>query len=182
MTLDIVANRGSRTYSRSENVRRILWACTQPFFRLSPRPCFGWRRFLLRLFGARVGRCVNVYPSTTVAMPWNLAIGDWSSLGEHVLVYNLGFVTIGERVTVSLRALLCAGTHDHLKRSMPLLKPPIEIGDDAWICAEAFVGPGVTIGAGAVVAARAVAARDVPAWTIVAGNPSRAVGQRRLED
>jgi putative colanic acid biosynthesis acetyltransferase WcaF len=178
--LDVSANRRASRYTSGENLRRILWALATPAFRLSPRPFFAWRRWLLRLFGAQVGRQVHVYPSTRITMPWNLAIGDWSALGEDVLVYNLGLVTIGSRATVSLRAHLCAGTHDHRRPDMPLLKVPVSIGDQAWICADAFVGPGVTVGEGAVVAARGVAVRDVDAWTIMAGNPARIVGQRTL--
>jgi putative colanic acid biosynthesis acetyltransferase WcaF len=90
-------------------------------------------------------------------------------------------VTIGEKVTISQRAHLCAGTHDHTDPAMPLRKPPIEVGDQAWVCADAFVGPGVAVGEGAVVGARAVAVGDVEAWTIVAGNPARVVGKRELD-
>ena len=178
--VDVAANRAGRRYTRRENLRRVLWALATPLFRFSPRPCFAWRRGLLRLFGARVGRGVHVYPSTVVVMPWNLAMGEWSSLGEHVFIYDLGRVTVGARVTVSLRAHLCAGTHDARRADLPLVKPPITIGDQAWICADAFVGPGVTVGEGAIVGARAVAVKDVAAWTIVAGNPARPVGVRTL--
>ncbi len=180
--VDVAANRASRRYSMSENLRRVAWACAQPLFRWSPRPLFGWRRFLLRLFGARIGRHVHVYASARVTMPWNLEVGDWSAIGEDVLVYDLGPVTIGARVTVSHGAHLCAGTHDHRDPAMPLLKPPIAIGDQAWICADAFVGPGVTVGEGAVVGARAVATRPVAPWTIVAGNPAGVVGTRTLRE
>lgn len=179
--VDVAANRAARRYTRAENLRRVLWALATPLFRFSPRPCFAWRRFLLRLFGARVGHGAHVYPSTVVVMPWNLVVGAWSSLGEGVLVYDLGRVTVGARVTVSLRAHLCAGTHDARRADLPLLKPPIVIGDQAWICADAFVGPGVSVGEGAIVGARAVAVKDVAAWTIVAGNPARVVGPRVLE-
>ncbi len=89
------------------------------------------------------------------------------------LSYNLGTITIGQRTTISQRAHLCAGTHDYRDPAMRLLKPPSHIADDAWICAEAFVRPGVTIGEGAVVGARAVAVKDVPAWTVVVGNPAK---------
>jgi len=179
--LDIRANRAARPYSSREYVLRGLWEATRPAFALSPRPLFGWRRLLLRLFGARVGQAAHVYPSTQVTLPWNLELGAWSSLGESVLVYNLGPVSVGARATVSLRAHLCAGSHDHERQDMPLLRTPIRIGDDAWVCADAFVGPGVTVGAGAVVAARAVAVRDVEPWAIVAGNPARPVGPREMQ-
>jgi putative colanic acid biosynthesis acetyltransferase WcaF len=133
------------------------------------------------LFGARVGKHVNISPSVVVSMPWNLEIGAWSAVGEHALIYNLGTVTVGSRVTISQRAHLCAGTHDYTRPEMPLLKLPIRIGDDAWVCADAFVGPGVTVGDGAVVAARAVALTNVPSWTVVVGNPATFLKARVLQ-
>lgn len=180
-TVDIARNRAARTYSRAENLRRVAWALATPLFRWSPRPCFGWRRLLLRLFGARVGPRAHVYPSTSVTLPWNLTLGEEAALGEHVLVYDLGPVTVGARATVALRAHLCAGTHDLARPDLPLLRPPVVIGAQAFVGADAFVGPGVTVGEGAVVGARAVVVRDVPPWTVVVGNPARSVGPRRLE-
>ncbi|MFN3596551.1 MAG: putative colanic acid biosynthesis acetyltransferase [Rubricoccaceae bacterium] len=178
--LDIGQNRQARKYSRREMALRVLWMPGQWLLRLSPRPFFGWRRFVLRLFGAQVGPHVNVYPSTRIYMPWNLRVGAWAAIGEDVLVYNLGPVTIGERATISHRAHLCAGTHDHTLPDLPLLKPPIVVEAQAWVCADALVGPGVTVGEGAVVGAGAVAMRDVSPWTIVSGNPARPVKERVL--
>ncbi|WP_199774137.1 hypothetical protein [Salinibacter altiplanensis] len=151
-------------------------------FRWSPRTAFGWRRFVLRLFGAAVGTEVHIYNTAMTYYPWNLTIGDWSSTGEDALVYNLGPVTIGGQVTISQRAHLCAGTHDHADPAMPLLKSPIAVEDQAWICADAFVGPGVAVGEGAVVGARAVAVKDVDDWKIVGGNPARYLKDRALQD
>src|SRR5712675_1843972 len=159
--LNIADNRAAQKYTAAEQLRRVLWAFGKPFFRFSPRPCFGWRRTVLRCFGASVGKHVNTYPSTRIYFPWNLTVGDWSAIGEDVLIYNLGPVKIGSRATISHRAHLCAGTHDYTRLDLPLLKPPIEIKDQAWVCADAFVGPGVTVGEGAVVGARAVVVKDV---------------------
>ncbi len=178
--LDVRQNRSARKYTRAEMAMRVLWLPGQYLLRWSPRPFFGWRRFVLRLFGASVGQNVHVHNSTRVTMPWNLTLGDWAAVGEDVLVYNLGPITIGERATVSHRAHLCAGTHDYRDPALPLLKPPVTIGAQAWVCTEAFVGPGVTVGEGAVVGAAAVATRDVPPWTVVAGNPARHVKDRIL--
>lgn len=171
--LDVKENRQATKYTSSEMMRRVLWTLAQPLFRFSPRPCFGWRRLLLCSFGATIGQSVHVYPSATIYFPWNLEVGDESAIGEQVFIYNLGRVTLGSRVTISHRAHLCAGTHDHTKPDFPLLRPPIRIGSDAWICADAFVGPGVTVGEGAIVGARAVAMKDVNPRTIVVGNPAR---------
>jgi putative colanic acid biosynthesis acetyltransferase WcaF len=178
--LNIQTNRRAQKYSRGEQLRRVLWGAGKLFFRFSPRPCFGWRRFVLRCFGASIGENVNTYPSTRIYFPWNLTVGDWSALGEDVFIYNLGPVTLGEKVTVSHRAHLCAGTHDYTQPDLPLLKPPIEIKSQAWVCADAFVGPGVTVGEGAVVGARAVVMKDVAPWTVVAGNPAREIKRREL--
>ena len=178
--LDIGKNRSARKYSVGDLVRRVLWGLGVFFFRYSPRPLYSWRRWILRVFGAEVGENVRVHNTATIYFPWNLSIGDWSSIGEDAMIYNLGPITIGEKVTVSQRAHLCAGTHDPTDPTMPLLKPPIEIGDQAWICADAFVGPDVTVGEGAVVGARGVAVDDVEAWMIVVGNPARAVKSRTL--
>src|SRR5207249_8917430 len=115
LMLDVKQNRRARKYSSGEMTRRVLWTLVQPLFRFSPRPCFGWRRFLLRCFGAKIGRSVHVYPSATIYFPWNLEVGDESAIAEHTFIYNLGRVTLGARVTISHRAHLCAGTHDHTK-------------------------------------------------------------------
>lgn len=179
-TLDIQTNRSARKYSPKEMVLRVLWMPGKYLVRLSPRPFFGWRRFVLRLFGADIGPNVHVYSTTQVYMPWNLRVGAWSAIGEDVLIYNLGLVTIGERATISHRAHVCAGTHDYRRPDLPLIKPPVHIGDQAWICADAFVGPGVHVGEGAIVGAAAVATRDVAPWMIVAGNPAKPVKQREM--
>lgn len=178
--LEIAANRKTANYTKREMVLRLLWSVGRLLFRFSPRPCFGWRRLILRCFGAKVGANVNVYPSTIIYFPWNLTVGDWSAIGEATLIYNLGPVTIGQRATISHRAHLCAGTHDYAQARLPLLKLPIAIGDDAWICADAFIGPGVKVGAGAVVGARGVAMKDVEPWTVVAGNPAKFIKKRSL--
>ena len=177
-TLDIAANRRARKWSRGELAGRALWEVTQILFRLSPRQLWGWRRGLLRLFGARIGRDVHLHPSVRITVPWNLEIGDYAAVGDDVRLYNLGRVTIGPRATVSQGAHLCAGTHDYLQPDLPLVKARIAVGEGAWICADAFVGPEVRVGDFAIVAARAVAVKDVPPWTIVAGNPARFVRER----
>ena len=111
--LDIRENRRARKYASSEMTRRVFWTLAQPLFRFSPRPCFGWRRFLLRCFGAKIGRSVHVYPSTTIYFPWNLEAGDESAIGEQAFIYNLGRVTLGSCVTVASRASLRGNTRSY---------------------------------------------------------------------
>tara|TARA_R110002073_G_scaffold56906_2_gene144984 strand:+ start:23013 stop:23606 length:594 start_codon:yes stop_codon:yes gene_type:complete len=178
--LKISENRSTQKYSTKEMAARILWIAGLFVFKLIPRPLFGIRCRLARCFGASIGADVHIYPSATIYFPWNLKIGNQSAIGENALVYNLGAIVIGERVTISQRAHLCGGSHDYTDPTMPLLKTPIQINDDAWVCADAFVGPGVTIGEGAVVGARAVVTKDVPPWTVVAGNPAKEIRKRHL--
>jgi putative colanic acid biosynthesis acetyltransferase WcaF len=176
--LDIALNRQSRKWSRKELVGRVLWAACRPLFRFSPRLCWTWRCGLLRCFGARIGRHVQIHPSVLISIPWQLSVGDWSSIGFDALIYNLGPIEIGTKVTISQRAHLCAGTHDFRDPAMLLLKLPISIRDEAWICADAYIGPGVTIGARAVTAARSVVVKDVAAGMVVGGNPAKTIGPR----
>jgi putative colanic acid biosynthesis acetyltransferase WcaF len=178
--LNIEASRASRPYTRGEYAARVLWAIAFPLFRYSPRPMFGWRRALLRLFGARISSSAHVYPSAHIYLPWNLTLGANASIGEWVLIYNLGPVVIGDSATISHRAHICAGTHDYHDPALPLLRLPIEIGNQAWVCADSFVGPGVKIGEGAVVGACAVVVKDVAPWQVVAGNPAAFIKVRQL--
>jgi putative colanic acid biosynthesis acetyltransferase WcaF len=158
---------------------RVAWAVVEmTLFRYSFHTSNAWRARLLRSFGAQIGSGCTVRRTARVYYPWNLRMGSVSALGDRAEVYNLGTVTIGDRVIVSQEAYLCAGTHDYRDPGMPLLTPPITIKSDAWVCARAFVGPGVTIGEGAILGAAAVAMRDVPDWTIVAGNPATFIRTR----
>lgn len=179
--LDIQSNRADRKYPLGVQLKRVCWAFGKLLFRLIPRPLYTPRRLLLRLFGARVAADVNISNTAAIYFPWNLSIGRWSSVGDGARIYNLGSVTIGEKATVSQGAHLCAGTHEFSDPATPLLTPPIEIGSQAWVCADAFVGPGVRVGEGAVVGARAVAVKDVEPWTVVAGNPAAIIKTRQLK-
>ncbi len=179
--LDIEANRAAVKYPLSVQCKRVAWALGRLVFRLIPRPFQTPRRLLLRVFGARVGRHTRISNSAVIYFPWNLEIGDWSAIGDRAIIYNLGKITIGKQATVSQYAHLCAGTHDFRNPAMPLLTPPVSIGDQVWICADAFVGPNVSVGEGAVVGARAVVCRDVAPWSVVAGNPAAVVGKRNVK-
>ena len=157
---------------------RIVWAT---LFRFSPQMCFGWRSQLLRLFGARIGCKCHVYNDVRIWAPWNLDMGDSASMGPGVTCYSMAMITLGARSVVSQGSHLCAGTHDYTRPDLPLMKPPITIQHQAWICADAFIGPGVTVGEGSVVGARAVVVKDVEPWTVVAGNPARYIKKRELD-
>lgn len=180
--LNIESNRSAVKYSPAVQLKRVAWAFGRILFRLVPRPVYAPRRFILRCFGAKIGRKVNIANTANIFFPWNLEIGDWSAIGERAIIYNLGEITIGAQVTISQGAHLCAGSHDFRDPAMPLIRPPIRIGDQAWVCADAFVGPGVRVGTGAVVGARAVVMRDVEEWNVVAGNPAVVVKERKMSE
>jgi putative colanic acid biosynthesis acetyltransferase WcaF len=143
--VDVAGNRRHSKYGAAEQAMRVAWSAGRLLLVLSPRPMFALRRFVLRCFGARIGRHVHVYPSSRFYMPWNLDAGDWAAIGEDVMIYNLGRVSLGSRATLSYRSHVCAGTHDLRDPAMPLLKPPVCIADGAWVGTEAFIGPGVTV-------------------------------------
>jgi putative colanic acid biosynthesis acetyltransferase WcaF len=162
--LDITANRQARKWSRRALAGRILWSAARPLFAWSPRPLWGWRRMLLRLFGAQIGQDVRIHPSVSIEIPWNLCIGDQTAIGDAAILYALGSISIGAQVTISQYAHLCAGTHDLKRNDMALLKPPITVLDGAWICA--------------VIGARSVVMKNVSAGLVVAGNPAKPLRRR----
>ena len=174
--------RRTSPYSAREKLARMLWGAVQAtLFRWSFHNWYGVRRALLGAFGAKLASTANVRRTVTIECPWNLTIGAESSIGDRAILYCLGPVTIGRNVTVSQGAHLCAGSHDSRKRTMPLLRPPIEIGDEAWIAADAFVGPKVRVGEGAILGACAVALEDLEPWSIYLGNPATKVRAREFE-
>ena len=177
--VDVSGNRASVKWSRKELVGRLLWDVSRgPMFEWTPRQIWIWRRIVLRMFGARIGRAVHIFPTVQIAIPWNISIGAESAVGDYAKLYSLGKIVIGSQTTISQGAHLCAGSHDYRFSNLPLTKPPIVVGNGAWVCADAFIGPDVTIGHGAIVGARAVVTRDVAEYQIVAGNPAKLIANR----
>jgi putative colanic acid biosynthesis acetyltransferase WcaF len=176
---DVAAARLQSRSSFAHKCRRMLWGAVQgTLFKYSLHNANGFRVWLLRLFGASVGRRCTVRRTARVYYPWLLSMGHLSTLGDDSVVYNLATITLGDRVTVSQEAYLCAGTHDYRTLAMPLVTHPIRIGDDAWICARAFVGPGLDVGEGAILGAASVATQHLEPWTIYGGNPARPIKSR----
>ena len=136
------------------------------------------RNLLLRIFGAKLTLGVMVYPSCRIFAPWNLSIGKYSCIGPNTTIYNKAPIVIGENCVISQGAYLCTASHDISKKSHDLITKPIIIKNRAWVAAEAFIGPGVTIGEGAVVGARAAVFKDVEPWTVVGGNPAKVIKKR----
>lgn len=172
-------DRGKSPYTLKSKIARVLWGVVQAtLFRCSFHNWYGWRRRLLTLFGATIHPSVRIRRTVHVEIPWNLTIGEDSSVGDRAILYCLGPVTLGKHVGISQGAHLCAGSHDYHLRSMPLLRPPIVIEDEAWIAADAFVGPAVRVGAGAILSSRGCAMKDLEPWSIYAGNPAALVKPR----
>lgn len=170
------------SFSMGNRLSRLIWSIVYIlFFRYSPRPMHQWRAFILRLFGAKVGCSVHVYPSVKIWAPWNLELGDECGIGGGSILYSQGKITIGYRGIISQGVHLCTGSHDYTKSGHPLFTKPIIIQARAWVAAEAFVHPGVTIGEGAVIGARSVVTKDMPDWTVCAGHPCKAIKQRILD-
>src|ERR1700730_16962870 len=160
-----------------------LWWCFDALFvRPSPQVFYSWRRFALRMFGAKIGRNVLIRPGGRVIFPWKLEIRDHCGVGDDATLYNIAEITIGENSVVSQDAYLCTGTHDHCDASFPLVASPITVESECWIAARAFIGPGVRIGRGAVVGACSVLLSDVQPGTIVAGVPAHVVGTRKMRN
>jgi putative colanic acid biosynthesis acetyltransferase WcaF len=169
-------------WSTRDKVRRVAWMVVRAIlFRPSFHNWYGWRRFVLRLMGAKVGAGARVRETVRIEIPWNLEIGNDTVVGHEAILYSLGRIRLGRKVTISQYAHLCAGTHDQSDPTFPLLTPPVTVEDGAWVAADAFVGPGVTVGAWAVVGARSTVVKDVPAGQIWAGNPAKFIKPREMK-
>jgi putative colanic acid biosynthesis acetyltransferase WcaF len=167
------------SFSFRNRLARMLWNITSViFFQLSPRPFHGWRSFLLRLFGAKIGTGVHVYPGVKIWAPWNLDLRDQCGIASGVILYSQGKITVGEKTVISQGSHICAGTHDYTHAGFRLITKPITIGSNVWVAAECFVHPGVTIGDGSVVGARSVVTKDLPPWMVCSGHPCKPLKER----
>lgn len=173
-------------HSLGSKIARALWNLVYVFaFKWTPEhlALFNmWRIFLLRCFGARIGRHCVVKSSCEIWQPWNLTIGDYVALSERVICYSVDKIAIGNQTTVSRDAFLCCASHDVASPIMELTAAPIAIGSNAWIAARVIVMPGRNVGDGAVVAAGAVVVDDVEPWTVVGGNPAKLISKRELKN
>lgn len=171
---------GGASFTLANRIERLLWQIIWTFFaRWTPAMFSPWRIWLLELFGATVAKGAMIAASTKVWLPRNLFLGANASVGPGVNCYTQGEIHIGARTIISQGTHLCAGSHDVSDEDFQLITRPIHIGDDVWIAAEAFVAPGVTIGDGAVLAARGCAFGDLDPWTIYRGNPAEKLKLRQ---
>jgi putative colanic acid biosynthesis acetyltransferase WcaF len=162
-----------------QRLARLAWACVYwTVFRWSPRPFHAWRRFLLRVFGAKIGANCRIYASARVWAPWNLRCDAHATVGEAAVIYNPSPVEIGTMAVISQEAFLCGASHDYHDPAFPMISSRIVIESDAWICARATVLLGVVVREGAVLGLGSVASADLEAWTVYAGLPAIARGTR----
>lgn len=180
LAASIKSRTGGPSFSLRHRVERAVWGVAWGLLaRWTPPPLHRWRRLVLNAFGAKLAPNARVYGAAKVWYPRNLVMEENAVMGPGVICYSMASITICRDAIVSQRAHLCAGTHEVDDPLFQLRAYPIVIGAKAWVAAEAFVGPGVTLGEGAVLGARGVTVKDLPEWTIWAGNPARRIRERK---
>lgn len=160
---------------------QLWWFIQSTLFSCSPQFMYKWRNFLLRLFGAKIGNNVIIRPTAKITYPWKLTIGDNSWIGDYVELYTLGEIVIRNNVVISQKSYLCTGSHDYTKSSFDIFSKKITIEDQAWLATDVYIAPGVTIGAGSVIAARSSVFKDMPSEMICKGTPAKPI-RHRLTD
>jgi len=156
-----------------------LWLITNfLLFQVCPLKLSWLKCFMLRRFGAKIGRGVVIKPRAKITFPWKLALGDNVWLGEECWLLNLGHIIIAGNVCISQRAFLCTGNHNFKSPTFDLIVKPIHIEEGAWIGAGALVGPGVKVGSHAVLTAGSVTTDDLQPFGIYRGNPAVLIKQR----
>ncbi|HUA97004.1 MAG TPA: WcaF family extracellular polysaccharide biosynthesis acetyltransferase [Terracidiphilus sp.] len=165
---------------RSPLTVQVWWILQDTLFRMSPQVCYGWRNFLLRLFGARIGKRVQIRSTARVTYPWKLTIGDYVWVGDDCVFYSLGEIVLGSHVAIAHDVYFCTGLHDYTKIDFPIGQKPICIEDEVWIPNDVFIGPGVTIGKGSIVGARSTVLDSLPPGMVCFGSPARPVRPREV--
>jgi putative colanic acid biosynthesis acetyltransferase WcaF len=166
-------------FSLGNRLRRLVWnVCWALLYRPSPRPFHGWRSFLLRLFGAKLGPDCHFYPGSRVWAPWNLVCADHVAAGNGVEIYNPATLHLDSHVILSQQAYICGATHDYNDPAFPLIAYPMRLGAYAWVCARASVAPGVNVGEGAVLGLGSVATKDLEPWSVYLGVPAMKIKDR----
>lgn len=160
---------------------QLWWIVQSTLFGLSPQFMYSWRRWLLRQFGATVGKHVLIRPTVRITYPWKVCIGDYSWLGDDVVLYSLGEIFIGDHVVISQRSYLCTASHDYRQPTFDMVASKIQIEDQAWLATDVFVAPGVNIGRGAVVGARSSVFEELPAMKVCIGTPAKPIRERVIQ-
>lgn len=161
----------------------ILWWLVQAIaFPLSLHNFNAFRCWLLRWFGAKVGKGAIVRPTARFTYPWNVTIGDYSWIGDDVVLYSVDRIEIGSHAVISQKSYLCTGSHDLNRTSFNLITAPIRVGNGAWIATDCFISAGVAIGANSVIGARSSVFRNIPAGRVAWGTPCIARYPRKTEE
>jgi len=163
---------------RSKVFVQFWWIVQGTLFRWSPQGFFGWRRFLLRSFGAKIGTRVAIRSSVQITYPWKVSIGNNSWIGDDCTLYSLGEINIGNNVAVAHKVYFNTGGHDYTKITFDIFAQPINVEDECWITNDCYIGPGVTIGFGSIVGARSTVLKSMPSGKICYGSPAKPVRDR----
>ena len=166
---------------KSKIIVQFWWVVYTVFFRSSPQALYGWRRFLLRLFGAKIGKNVIIRPTAKITYPWKVTIGDYSWIGDEVVLYSLGNIKIGENTVISQRSYICTGTHDYNSEDFRIYAEDIKIGSKCWLATDVYVAPGTTIKDGVVVGARSSVFSDLDGNKVYVGSPAKSIKKRIFE-
>lgn len=158
---------------------QLWWLIQSTLFSLSPQVLYKWRVFLLRSFGAKIGKNVIIRPSVKITYPWKLTIGDYSWIGDNVHLYTLGEINIGDNSVISQHSYLCTGSHDYESNNFDIYAKPIKIGNSCWLATDVFVSPGVVIGDNCIVGARSSVFKSLPGDSICMGSPVNVVKTRK---
>lgn len=166
---------------KSKLIVQLWWTVQAIFFKPSPQVFYGWRRFLLRCFGAKIGKGVIIRPSVQITYPWKIKVGDYSWIGDDVVLYSLGEIEIGKNAVVSQKTYLCTGSHDYTKIDFPIYAKKIIIEDECWLATDVYVAPGIIIGKGTIVGSRSSVFKNLPAGKVCIGNPAKPI-KNRIKD
>lgn len=163
-------------------LKRVLWYfCNILFIKNGWNPCSSLKVRVLRAFGAKIGRGVNIKPCVNIKYPWNLEIGDYAWIGENVWIDNLVKVCIGSHACVSQGAMLLCGNHNYKKQAFDLIVGEITLEDGAWVGAMSTVCPGVTCKSHSVLSVNSVATKDLDAYGVYQGTPAVKIRERVIE-
>lgn len=166
---------------RSSIIVQLWWVVQSTIFSCSPQAMYGWRRFLLRLFGAKIGSDVIIRPSARITYPWKLSVGDNSWIGDDVVLYSLAQISISNNAVISQGSYLCTGSHDYQAESFDIYAEPITIEAEAWVATDVFIAPGVAVGRGAVIASRSSVYKNMPEGMICMGCPAIPIKPRLVK-
>jgi putative colanic acid biosynthesis acetyltransferase WcaF len=156
------------------------WFVQATLFAWSPQFMYGWRRFLLRLFGAKISDHVLIRPTAKITYPWKVTIGEYSWIGDDVVLYSLGEIQIGSHTVISQNTYICSGSHDFNRVTFDIYEELVKIGNQVWVASDVFISPGVTVGDGTIVGVRSLVLKDLPAGKICYGSPAEVVKDRPI--